>query len=135
MPNESVSGKYLACTINGTELDGLHDWEADDGGTPELDRTAGKDRGYTNRDVGPFDLVVRLRLYFILGVSNTIPIQTGTIITDLALFRDVDDAVPAYFLPEAIVTSKPSRAAVAGRLEVDATVKNRGPFEEDGVGG
>lgn len=128
----SVSGKYLTATVNGNEQESLHSWSADDSGTDQLDATSNSTGGFTSTDTGCFDLMVELGLWFDIGVSNHLAIQTGTILTDVRLFRAFDDATPAYEIPEAIVVGKPQRVEVRGRIEVTCRIKNRGAWTEDG---
>lgn len=124
----SVSGAYLAATINGVEGSGLHQWECQSGGTA-LNATTGKGRGFTDTDVGPRDARVTLRLRFDLvagvGWSN---IQFGTVVDELLLYRNANDQYPAYEFPEAIVIEDPETVEVEGECELTLVLKNKGTF-------
>lgn len=126
----SISGSKLACLINGVEINGLHQWEASDSGTDKLDATTGATGGYTNTDVGCYDLDVTLRLYFDLTAGITVVVYTGDVIENVELFRSASDVTPAFTLPEAIVVSSPETVEVRGKCEITMTIKNRGYYDQ-----
>lgn len=127
----SVSGAYLECKVNGVVVNGTHEWEADDSGGDVLDATTGNKGGFTDTDVGCNDLRVTLRLLFDITDGIDVNLKRGTVLTEVLLYRRSGDTLPAYELPTAIVIGKPTTVQVHGRVETNATIKNKGSFTEN----
>lgn len=127
----SISGAYLEASINGVAVNGLHEWEADDSGGDVLDATHGGTGGSTDTDVGCKDLRVTLRMIFDVADGIDVDLRFGTILTSVLLYRHQGDSSPAYELPSAIVVGKPTTVPVRGRIEMTATIKNKGAFTEN----
>lgn len=122
----SISGKYLTATVGGTAIDGTHSWEADHQ-VDDLDATVGNDGGFTDTDAGCESLSVRVQFYFDLTTGAAAGLRPGTELTNVNLYR-VASSDLAYTIPTAIVVGRTFSAQVRGRLEVTATIKNKGTF-------
>lgn len=123
----SISGKFLGAEADGTTIEGNYAWTAEESGDP-LDRTVGTDGGYARTDLGVYDLKISMRLYLDISTGEYERVRRGTTLTNLNLLRNVDDAVPAFSIPEALVVRSVQRGEVRGKMEVEVEAVAQGEY-------
>jgi len=121
----SITGRKLTAYANGSELDGNNGWTAEETGDV-LDATVGRDRGFEREDMGVQGLHVTVKGVHDVSTGTLAGIRRGTILTDVQLFRDLDDATPAYSIDEALVVRFRLGAEVRGRFEWECEFHSRG---------
>lgn len=121
----SVSGKYLTASHSGGTLSDIYGWTAEETGDV-LDRTTGSYNGFEAEDVGVFGLHITTKGYMDVATGSVNSIRRGTLLTDLQLFRDINDATPAYACTEAIVVRFTQGGEVRGKIEWTAEIHSRG---------
>lgn len=126
----SISGKKMEAKIGGVSpvfIAGNYAWDAS-GDVAELGSTTAEDQGFGNRDAGVRNCTVNLKMYMDVALGEFTPVIEGTVITNLKLYRDKDDTVPAFVFPVALVVNARQGGEVEGKIECAATVKNKGSF-------
>lgn len=121
----SISGKYLTCTIGATEIAGNYAWDADEGGDV-LDATVGSDRGWEREDMGVQNLHVTIKGYMDVSTGQYAVVRRGTVISNLMLYRHLDDETPAFVVESALVVRSRQGGEVRGKLEWNAEVHSQG---------
>lgn len=124
----SVSGKKISGTINGADIVGLVSWRATEE-VVELDATTAADNGYARPDGGLKSLTVEISGVMDLADGDYTSIRAGTAITNLLLYRDVDDATAAFTIANAQVFRSTQGAEIRGRFEISCTIKSIGEYE------
>lgn len=126
----SFSGKKMEAKIGDVSpvfVAGNYAWDAEEE-ADELDGTTGEDEGYKNPDDGLWGLTVNLKGYMDVAAGEYTPVRRGTLITNLKLYRDKDDATPAFVIPLAKVFRSRQGGEVSGKIEWAATVKAKGAY-------
>ena len=121
----SVSGKYLTALHSGGTLSDIYGWTAEETGDV-LDRTTGSFNGFEAEDMGVFGLHITAKGYMDVTTGSVNAIRRGTLLTDLQLYRDINDAVPAYACTEALVVRFTQGGEVRGKMEWTAEIHSRG---------
>jgi hypothetical protein len=129
----AISGKKLSVDVNGTTLLGVVSWRARETGD-ELDGASAATGGYDNPEMGLQGCTVEIRGWFDILTGDYLPIRRGTTLTNLELFRDIDDVTPAFLFASALVTQSDQGAENRGRFEINATVKAKGSYTYDEPG-
>ena len=123
----SVSGKYIVAKINGTIVAGVQEWEADET-IDQLDGTTGADEGFEADDGGIQRVVVTMNLVQDITTGVYSAVRAGTSITNLTLYRDKDDAQPAFSIPIFRVFQSTNRGEVRGRVTVRVVGRSYGTY-------
>lgn len=123
----SISGKYLTAELGSTTLSLVSEWGADED-SQMLGRTTGADEGYRNEDAGIQSCDVTVKGYMDIASGEYAQIEAGTVLTNLKLYRDSSDSLPAYSFPSAIVAKSHQGGAVEGKIEWNATIHNKGSY-------
>jgi hypothetical protein len=126
----TISGKYLTVYLDGVELRSNYAWTAEEGGDV-LDRTVGADLGYENEDMGVQNLHVTIKLYLDIATGEPSRVRRGTVLENLALYRNVEDAIAAYELPLALVVRRTQGGEIRGKMEVSCEVHSKGPYTDN----
>jgi len=121
----SISGKYLTCSINGVEIAGNYAWDADEGGDV-LDATVGADRGWERENMGVQNLHVTIKGYMDVSTGQYTRVRRGAEITNLELYRHIDDATPAFSVSEALAVRSRQGGEVRGKVEWSCEVHSQG---------
>ena len=121
----SISGKYLTAMINGVVIQDNYSWSMDEGGDA-LDRTTGFWNGWEAEDMGVQNGHVSIKGYMDVANGQYIPIRRGTILTNLELFRNQDDATAAFTIAEALVVRSTQGGEIRGKIEWSCEVHSRG---------
>jgi hypothetical protein len=122
-----ITGKYLVAKLNGVLIENVFKWNAEEGGDV-LDATVGTDLGFEYEEMGVENCHVTTTLYLdiVNGVYSNV--QRGTVLTNLQLFRNVADTVPALLIPFALVVRSGQGAEVRGKFEVPCEIHSQGPY-------
>jgi hypothetical protein len=126
----SVSGKFMQAKIGGmapVAVVGNYAWSAEEN-AEELDRTEAETEGFEDTDDGVWSLTVNLKGFMDIADGSYTPVRRGTLITDLKLFRDKDDATPAFVIPKAKVYTSTQGGEVKGKVEWTARIKAKGSY-------
>ena len=124
----SISGKYMIATVGDTLVHGNYAWTIEET-ADELDATTAEDGGYENPDDGVWSSTVNLKGYMNIIDGTYTPVRRGTLITDLRLYRNIDDAEPAFAIPLAKVFTSTQGGEVKGKIEWTAKIKTKGIYE------
>ncbi|MBA4191312.1 MAG: hypothetical protein C0467_25295 [Planctomycetaceae bacterium] len=117
----SISGKYLTAKIGTTVITDNYAWDAAEGGQM-LGRTTGAFLGKRAEDFGVDELTIIIKGYMDVAAGAYTPVRRGTTITNLRLYRDESDSVPAYDVPVAKVANSRQGAEVEGKVEWQAEI-------------
>jgi hypothetical protein len=123
----SISGKFMTCKIGPTVITLNSAWTADEE-VKELDRTTGADLGFRNRDGGVQDLRITIKAYYDIATGQYAECEAGTVITNLSLYRDINDAEPAFLIPSCIALKSTQSAEVDGKIEWNAQIAIKGSY-------
>jgi hypothetical protein len=125
----SMSGAYLSVTIGASPavLSATQEWTFEEE-SEELDRTAGADEGYGNRDGGVLDATVTMRMFFDTSTGTMVPVRARTVLTDLMLYSHQDNPTPDVEMPSALVVRASKPVKVRGGCYIDVTAKNKGAY-------
>ncbi|MBA4192479.1 MAG: hypothetical protein C0467_31305 [Planctomycetaceae bacterium] len=94
----------------------------------ELEGETGEDEGYENPDDGLWGATIELRCFMDTVTGEYVAIRRGTLITNLKLYRDKDDTLPAFVFPLCKVFTSTQGGETKGRVEVTATIRSKGPY-------
>jgi len=125
-----ISGKYLEAKIGGMApvfIAGNYAWTAEEG-ADELDGTTGEDEGFENPDDGVYSCAINLKGYMDVATGQYAVVRRGTLIENLKLYRDKDDATPAYVFPVAKVFNSTQGGEVKGKVEWTSRIKAKGAY-------
>lgn len=124
---DTISGKYLAVTINGVLIVGEQGWTcrvtAD-----QLDGTTGSDQGYENDDFGIQRAEIDLEIVQNLATGVYTVVAAPQRVSQLKLYRAVTDAQPAFTFPIATIYESTNMGKVRERFTVACKAKSNGPF-------
>ncbi len=126
----AISGKYAEAKIGGMApvyISGQYSWSIEET-AQELDATTAEDDGYSNTEDGVWSATVELSGYLDLADGDYTSIRRGTLISNLKLYIDKDDATASFVFPTAKVFRSTMSAEVNGRVEWRATIKNKGSY-------
>ena len=126
----SISGKYAEAKIGGMApvfISGNYQWSVEET-AQELDKTTAEDAGYSNTDDGIYSATVELSGYLDLADGDYTAIRRGTLISNLKLYIDKDDATASFVFATAKVFRSTMSAEVNGKVEWRATIKNQGTY-------
>lgn len=126
----SISGKRLGVLVGGVEVAGNYAWTADEG-ADVLDRTTGADAGFEREDLGVYNCHVTMKLYLDITDGQYANLQRGAELSNLELYRSLEDTVPAFLIPEAIVVHSTQGGEVRGRIEVTVEAHSMGEYESN----
>jgi hypothetical protein len=98
----SISGKFLSASTSLGTIVGNHEWTYDETGD-RLDATTGADQGRGNPDCGVIDTKVTVKFYLDIVTGVYTFIRTGTILTGVELFVNINDPSPIVTITEATV--------------------------------
>lgn len=126
----SISGKYLTVAIGDNELAGNYGWTAEEGGDV-LDRTVGADGGKEREDMGVENCHITIKLYLDIATGQPSLVKRGTVLNSLKLYRNRDDATPAFDIPEALVVRRTQGGEVRGKMEVSCEIHTQGDYTEN----
>ncbi len=122
-----ITGKYLVAKINGVLIQNIFKWNAEEGGDV-LDATVGTDLGFEFEEMGVENCHITTTLYLdiVNGVYSNV--QRGIIMTNLQLFRNIADTVPAIQAPLALAIRSGQGAEVRGKFEVPVEIHTLGQY-------
>jgi hypothetical protein len=123
----AISGKKLSVDINGATLLGIVSWRASER-VEELDAASAATNGFDNPEAGFGGCTVSIRGWFDILTGDYAPLRAGTVLTNLELFRNIDDVTPAFLFASALVMESDQGAENRGRFEINATVKSKGSY-------
>ncbi len=123
----SISGKYMTCLIGSTVVADNYAWDVDED-AKELDRTVGADNGYGDLDLGVQRATISIKGYMDVATGQYTKVEAGQIISNVHLYRDSADAIPAYTFPLVAVPKSKQGGEVDGKIEWSATFKNKGGY-------
>lgn len=133
MSVDTVSGKYLVGTLNGTLITGTQGWTvrvtAD-----QLDGTTGSDAGFENDDYGVQRAEIDLEIVQNLATGIYSTVAAGQRITTLRLYRAVGDAQPAFTFPIATIYESTNMGKVRERFTIAVKAKSNGAFTSTNPG-
>lgn len=121
----SISGKHMSAFVNGAEVPGSYSWNAEEVGDV-LDATVGSDGGWEREDMGVQGLHVTVKAYLDISTGSYTAYRRGTILTDVDLYRHIEDATPAFSVSEALVVRSRQGGEVRGKLEIEFEFHSRG---------
>lgn len=125
-----ISGAYLSAKINGQTVAGLMAWRAKES-SAKLKGTTGANRGFTANKHGCQTLSVDLQIIQDITRTPYTPVSAGTVMTDLELFRDQDDATPAFSIPTFNVFDSDNGAEAEGSFTINASGENDGAYTKN----
>ena len=126
----AISGKEIQAKIGGMSpvaINGNYAWTAEEA-VAELDGTTAEDDGFENPEAGLKSCVVNLKGYMDVQAGEYTPVVAGTTISNLKLYRDKDDATPAFVFTSALVLNSTQGGEVNGKVEWTARVKSKGSY-------
>ena len=123
----SVSGKKISAKIGVTTVTGIVSWRVREK-ADELDATTAADAGYDHPDDGLWGATIEMKGVLDITTGVYLPIRRGTVLTNLNLFRDINDVTAAFVFPIAKVFESSQGAEIRGRFEIDATAKSVGTY-------
>jgi hypothetical protein len=126
----SISGKYMETKIGDVSpvfVAGNYGWTVEES-ADDLDGTTGEDDGYANHYDGVWDAVVNLKGYMDVAAGEYTPVRRGTTISNLKLYRDKDDATPAFTFPSCLVLNSTQGGEVRGKIEWTARIVLKGTY-------
>lgn len=123
----SISGKALQAQIDGIFVHGNFSWQIEEDGD-ELDGTTAESGGFEDPEIGVYKGRITLKGYMSVIDGTYTPVRRGTVISDLKLFRDITDAVPAFDIPSAISLRSNQGGEVRGKVEWGATIATKGQY-------
>jgi len=112
----SVSGKYLTCKINGVVIFDNYGWTVKESAV-KLGRTTGRFLGFRATDQGVLGANISIKGYMDVASGQYEPVEAGTIITNLYLYRDQNDTTAAYEFPQANVFDSTQGGEIEGKVE------------------
>jgi len=121
------TGKFMIAAINGVVISGNYAWTMDEN-ADELDGTTAEDLGFENPSDGVYSGTISLKGYMDIETGNYTVVRRGTQISNLQLFRNVGDPVPAFAIPSAIVLNSTQGGEVRGKIEWTARAKSQGEY-------
>ena len=121
----SVSGKFLTATVGSANVNGTHEWSAQETADRQ-EATTGADRGRGRKDGGVIDTKVSVTFYLDIATGQFTFVRTGTILTDVKLFADIDSATPLYELGTAEVFDFQIRGQVRGQMIATCELEAKG---------
>lgn len=102
MAVNTISGKYLVCTLNGFILTGVTGWTVRES-ADQLDGTTGSDGGFENDDFGVQRAEIDMELVQNLAAGIYTTVAAPQRITELKLYRSYGDSQPAFYFPNATI--------------------------------
>lgn len=120
----SVSGKYLAVTLDGVDLEDPMDWDVSED-SEAAERTSGSTGGYHDEDSGVLKATITINFVQDTTTGFYTEIAAGTVLTNLRLFRNAGDTNPAYLFPLARVQRSGQKVQVRGSITVPITAVNK----------
>lgn len=123
----TVSGKYLAVTVQNVVLVGEQGWTVRET-TDQLDGTTGADEGFENDDAGIIRAEIDLELVQNLASGIYVAIAAQTLLVELRCFRAVTDAQPAFYFPFARVYESTNMGKVRERFTVAVKARSNGIY-------
>jgi len=133
MAVDTISGKYLVATINGTFVTGDQGWTARKT-TDQLDGTTGLDGGYENDDYGIQRLEIEMDIVQNLATGIWSLVSAAQRVTNLKLYRAVTDAQPAFTVPLATIYESTNMGKVKDRFTISVKARSNGAFTETNPG-
>lgn len=132
----STSGKYLTVAQGSTEMTDNHAWRVS-GSVKELERSTGAGGGFGNVDAGLRRANISIDAWVDVDTASSVltDFQEGEVIADLNLYFKSDDTTPAYNFPLALVLTAELGGEVDGQFQFKATLKNKGEYTTNNVGG
>jgi hypothetical protein len=123
----SISGKFMTVKIGAVVVPLNSEWSVDED-VKELDRTTGADLGFRNRDGGIQDLHANLKAYMDISTGQYAEVQAGTVISNLNLYRDINDASPAFVIPSCLSLKSNQSVIVDDKCTWTANVATKGSY-------
>lgn len=121
----SVSGKYLAVTINGVDFDDVMDWSVEEE-SEAVERVTGSTGGFHDEDGGIMKATINVNFVQDTQLGFYLDIAAGAILANLRLWRNKDDLTPAFHFPVARVQRTGVRVqAKGGPVTVPFTAVNK----------
>lgn len=121
----SVSGKYLACTIDGVDFEDLMDWTVDED-SEAAERVTGSTGGFHDEDSGILKATITMNFVQDTTTGFYAAVAAGTVITNLRLWRNAGDTNPAFLFPLARVQRSGTQVrAKGGAITVPLTLVNK----------
>lgn len=121
----SISGKRISCEADGVNLDGTHEWDIQETGD-RLEATTGTDRGRGRKDGGVIDTKASVKFYLSKVNGEFTRVRTGTILSDVRFFVDIDSATPIYEFDEAEVFDFQVVGSIRDRLICTCQLEAKG---------
>lgn len=124
-----ISGKHLTATVGGTPLTliGTQEWRQR-GESDKLDGQTAEHEGFSANEPGTDTSAVDITLVQDLTTGIYTIIKNGTTLTDLKLYRHVDDDTPAFHYPIANVFSSDNGSAIKDKFTTKCSIENYGPY-------
>lgn len=119
----STSAKYLRATISGVNISGLTDWTVRESGDV-LDATDSNSGGIEQVDVGIINPEIRVSGYHKLANGPFPALRTGTIITNLQLYANVNVPAAAWSFDRVVVVECEQPVQVRGQIRYSFVARN-----------
>jgi hypothetical protein len=121
----SVSGKYLACTIDGVDFEDLMDWTVDED-SEAVERVTGSTGGFHDEDSGIQKAAITMNFVQDTTTGFYVAVRAGTVVENLRLWRNAGDTTPAFDFPLARVQRSGVKVqAKGGPVTVPLTLVNK----------
>ncbi len=124
----SISGKFINVTGTAITIAGVNHARARIT-ADELDKSSGASAGYGDRDPGLLDIELTFGGWIDVGGGNYPGgIVTGSTVANLSIPVNSNGSIFLANIPSGLVLSYQAGGETRGRLEFEATVKNKGTF-------
>lgn len=122
-----ISGDFLIVRINGVLYSDAMAWKVRESAV-KLQRQVGAHRGFSANEPGT--LVATIELQFVQDITTTpyTPVAAKTVLEDLALYRHIDDATPAFLFPIANVFDSDNGSQMGDKFVINCSAENFGSY-------
>lgn len=121
----SVSGKYLAVTIDGVDFEDPMDWTVDED-SEAVERVTGSTGGYHDEDSGILKALITINFVQDTTTGFYVAVRAGTVLENLRLFADANSTQPDFEFPLSRVQRSGKQVrAKGGAITVPLTIVNK----------
>lgn len=124
---DPIAGAFIGVKIGSTLFEGLMSWKASEE-VAKLKGTTGANRGFTANKAGCLTLKFDIQLVQDITSTPYTPVSAGTTLENLRLYRDANDASPAFQCPTATIFTSDNGAEVEGSFTINCSGESLGEY-------